>query len=329
MPTIDLGPCECCGEYPDSTCYYDGDESFQCVPDGEDPPEGWEAVGNECPRGCCCFWFQPFACAGSSQNAPCDVTPPESFVMQFRTQGTFVSTGYYLCGPSAAAYMNAMPELPAVTFEFSHVQSGEAHYTGVATSGNGWTLVSPLPTARVSLCSAKITIEMLIWERNAGALQLKIWGGPYIFNPPPPDSIPARLTIASTTNSTYPNVISVCDAVPAYSAPTSAAMSGRAEIAIADVPCTDVGPYTTTYPVTCTPTYDAPSLTFTVTAPNSPPVCFPEVDVDCGVCCESDGGCTAGVDGGLQSQSDCEDAGGTWLWNGDCDDCDLLENPLP
>lgn len=315
MPTIDLGPCECCGEYPDSTCYYDGDESFQCVPDGEDPPEGWEAVGKECPRGCCCFWLQPYTCGGSSSNAPCDVAPPETFQFQERISGVFVSGGYGECGDNATDYMNALPELPPITFTLSSLSGSLAAYQGSA-SGNGWSLEMPSDvTATVSVCTGRIRLPTGIWwERLGGLVRLRVFYS-------------NLFSVYQLDPSAYPQTR--CDGAFAYS---SGSLDGIAVLDASLVtPCDDgIGqndPIYYTNPEY--PSHDAPSLTFTVTAPNSPPVCYPEVAVDCGVCCESDGGCTAGVDGGLQSQADCEDSGGTWLWNGDCDDCGLLENPLP
>lgn len=318
MPTVDLGPCECCGDYPDSTCYYDGEESFRCVADGDEPPEGWTAVGKECPRGCCCFWLQPNTCGGVSLDAPCDVAPPETFQFQERISGIFVSGGYRECGDNATDYMNALPELPPITFTLSGVSGNAATYQGNA-SGNGWSLETPSNvTATLNVCLGIILLANEIWwERSGGLVRLRVFYKNYI-SPP----------VYPITPSAYPQ--SICDGMFTY---PSAYLDGIAVVDASLVTPCDDGRGPDNDPVYYTnpeyPFHDAPSLTFRVTPPNSPPICYPEVAVDCGVCCESDGGCTAGVDGGLQSQSDCEDAGGTWLWNGDCDDCELLENPLP
>lgn len=317
MPTINLGPCDCCGGVGvPATCYYDGDESFQCVADGDDPPEGWTAVAKGCPGQCCCYWLQPFDCGGTSENAPCDVAPPSSFAVQFRVANTFTTAGFGDCGDNAAAYMNQTPELPVVTFTLSSVTTTQATYNGTA-SGNGWTLLDPLPVATLTVCQGQVTISSLYWERQGGLVKLDLWG----------QLFPSARTIYLTpTNVVYPDT--VCDAAPAY-AQTN--IGGGAVLDASLVtPCDDgLGPNDPTYPANPAPRYDAPTLTFSTFPPQEPPVCYSDVPVDCGVCCEADGSCTAGIDGGSQNRTACEDAGGTWVWGGDCSDCAFLGNPLP
>lgn len=316
MPTYNLGPCECCGDYPEgSVCYWDGDESFQCVAPDEDPPQGWTPTDKACPGHCCCHWFQPATCSGTSANAPCDVVPPQSFDFQIRIANSFTSGGFKECGDNATAYMNAVPELPPITYSFTGSSGGIANYQGAA-SGNGWTLQTPSNvTATVGICSGNIRLQEIYWQRDNGLVTLRV----FLWYLPP-----YYIDIGSSI--VYPST--VCDGGPSY---TAGILDG---IAILDAslvtPCDDgVGPNNPTYHTNPAATYDAPSLTFQTLPPQSPPVCFAQAEVDCGVCCDSDGGCTAGIDGGLQSQTACADAGGTWIWNGECSDCAFLSNPLP